>query len=64
MVGWTRMVHFCLHCDYREIDENWPRPKLTLVSSQTAAERLRSLRMGEAIPLHYDAEPFPAGDLA
>ena len=62
MVGWTRLVHECWNCDYREIDENWRRPKLVLVSDTTGAERLRALRMGEAIPMYYDPTPFPAGE--
>lgn len=63
LVGFVRMVHFCLHCDYREIDENWRRPKLTVVrSGMTGAERLKRLREGTLIPLVYNTSPFPKGE--
>jgi hypothetical protein len=40
------MVHECWHCDYREIDENWKRPKVFTPPKRTAAERLRDVRLG------------------
>lgn len=62
-IGWVLMAHECWHCNYREVDRQWRRPRLTVVGKPTAAERLKQLRLGEEVPLHYDSSPFPAGDL-
>lgn len=56
--GWTRQVHHCWSCDYREIDENWPRPKLVR-TGPTMAERLAAQRLGVEVSVWdyvYDGE--------
>lgn len=49
--GWTRQVHMCWSCDYREIDENWPRPKLVKRDGPSLADRLAAQRLGEDVPV-------------
>lgn len=59
--GDMRAVHFCLHCDYREIDKAWSKPLKT--AGTTMADHLRRQRLeGTVLRLVYDESPFPAED--
>lgn len=53
--GWVQMVHFCLHCDYRERDDQWKRPRIKAGDGLTMAERLHKRRIeGWEIPMRTD----------
>lgn len=61
--GWTRQVHDCWSCGYREIDENWPRPRVVRRAGPTMAELLLAQRLeGVELKLVYDTSPFPKGE--
>lgn len=49
--GWVRQVHTCWDCNYTEIDENWPRPRLVPKSGPSLAERLAAQRLGVEVPV-------------
>jgi C4-type Zn-finger protein len=62
-IGWVLMTHSCWSCNYTETDRQWRRPRLRVVGTPTAAERLKELRLGRVIPLRYDTTPFPKSEL-
>ena len=61
--GWVQMIHMCLHCDYRERDDQWKPGTAKAALAPTLAERLHKQRVeGWEIPMRTDIEAVEEAD--